>query len=69
MEKINQVLWWKVSGRERVIEIGWSGRSPCSLNVKKKPAIQRSRANVLDRGSASAKGSMETELGALENQK
>lgn len=32
-----------MAGTEGVIETGWSGSSPYGLNVKKKPAIQRSR--------------------------
>ena len=38
LKNTNQVLQWRMTGGEGVIEIGWPGRSPCGLNVKKKPA-------------------------------
>lgn len=50
--------------RWRVIDIGWSGRSPSGLNVKKKPAIQRSGQK-----GQQVKDTMEMKLDVLENLK
>lgn len=54
-------------GRWGVVGTRWSGRPPCGLHVKKKPAIQRSREGVLDRKASRCKGPMETEFGVLES--
>lgn len=69
LKNTNQVLSWKVTDGEVAIEIGWSGSSPCGLNVKKKPAIQSSRAKHSGQeGEQVQKAPWKMEFDVLENQ-